>query len=95
MMIGDIGTSTDPLQYLYNKDLEHPSQDRCPCRRYLHIQGNSSCSGPISYYYHTTCIYHMKDIKTILFNKGGNKYAYYPDTNTTTNIYSSGPFGMY
>ena len=39
-ILGDIGNYTDPLLYLYDKDLEHPSENLCECGRHLHM-GNS------------------------------------------------------
>jgi hypothetical protein len=59
--IGNIGNYTDPLLYLYNKDLEHPSSKLCKCGRHLNISGSTS-SMPERFYYAEVCIYHTRGI---------------------------------
>ncbi len=96
--LGDIGNYTDPLLYLYNKDLKHPSKELCKCGRHLITYSTSSL--PIRYYYDKVCVYHTyrriihykigsqeyeldtATNKPILINKENNTIKYQLDSET-------------
>ena len=74
--IGDIGTSTHPLHYLYMKDMKHPSPRKCHCGNFLHIDRWTSCTLlPIRYSYTDVCVYHLTSTK-IYFTKSGKEYEF-------------------
>lgn len=74
IIIGDTGTQ-HPMDYLYQRDLEHPSTKRCHCGRYLHVVGSTS-SLPIRWYYRPKCVYHDDWSSKVQYSSMGKKYLY-------------------
>ena len=72
-IIGNIGKFKNPYDYLYNKDLEHPSDTLCFCGKHLNIGGNTS-SLPIRWYYNKTCVYHNNYVSKYIYEYDYKEY---------------------
>lgn len=84
LLLGDIGYQ-QPLDYLYSKDMEHPSSRKCYCGRLLHTVGSTSAP-PLRWIYGDYCVYHDNRLSTIIYSSGGNRLEYNKTTGQTRNL---------